>query len=375
MSPGPPPSDGGAVPVVAVPVAVPVAAVPVVAAVAAVPVVAVPVVAAVASAGGVEALKELVRGLPADLPAAVLVALHLPVTTRSLLAQILDRHSALPVATAEHGTALQAGHVLVGPPDAHLLVRAGRVVLGHGPRENAHRPSHDAMLRSVALAVGPLAVAVVLTGMLDDGAVGLAAVARYGGCCLVQDPDDAEFPSMPQAALVAVPAAVVRPLAALGAEVVRAVTTLRGPVEADPVQRALDETEDQAACAEGNATSGALRPGAPYTCPSCSGPLRQVPDDRALRFRCGVGHAWTSSSLDVQQGEQVEVALQVALRVLEERSRLSLRLSWLAQEQGHHWQAEQHAERAEEAGRSAALVWSVLARELAAASGGATTAP
>ena len=135
----------------------------------------------------------------------MLVALHLPETSRSLLAQILSRHCALTVRAAEHGLALVPGEVLVAPPDHHLLVRDGRVVLGLGPRENGHRPSHDAMLRSVALEAGPRAIGVVMTGLLDDGAGGLEAVARYGGRCFVQDPEDAEFPSMPLAALGAVP--------------------------------------------------------------------------------------------------------------------------------------------------------------------------
>lgn len=201
-------------------------------------------VAVAASAGGVEALKALLSGLPVDLPATVLVALHLPETARSVLAQILDRHTDLSVAVAEHGAPLCRGTVFVGPPDSHLLVRDGHVVLGHGPRENGHRPSHDAMLRAVALEAGPRAVGVVLTGLLDDGAAGLLAISRYGGVCLVQDPEHSDYPSMPKAALLAVPTAGCFSLAELSSEVVRAVTAPPRAVPAvAPQQRELDRTE------------------------------------------------------------------------------------------------------------------------------------
>ena len=157
-----------------------------------------------ASAGGVDALTQIVAALPADLPHAILVVLHLPAGGRSLLAAILDRTCALPVSTAEDGQALAAGGVLVAPPDHHLLVRDGRVALTRGPKESAARPAVDAMLRSIALSSGPAGVAVVLSGALGDGSNGALMVARAGGMVIVQDPKDAIMPSMPEHALAAV---------------------------------------------------------------------------------------------------------------------------------------------------------------------------
>src|SRR4051812_19733881 len=104
-----------------------------------------------ASAGGVEALGALLRQLPRNLPATVLVGLHLSRTSPSLLPQILARHSKLPVVPARDGDALTPGTVVVGVPDRHLLVVDEHVVLGLGATENGHRPSHDAMLRSAAM--------------------------------------------------------------------------------------------------------------------------------------------------------------------------------------------------------------------------------
>lgn len=199
-----------------------------------------------ASAGGVEALKTLTGLLPADLSATVLVALHLPASARSYLPDILARVCAMPVRPARDGMTLVPGEVVVANPDAHLLVVDDRIVLGRGPRENGSRPSHDAMLRAAALARGPRVVGAVLTGLLDDGAAGLHVVQRYGGHCLAQDPAEADFPSMPTAALRAVPDARCLPLRALAEEVVRAVAEV--PPDAPDIpeeqwQRDLAELE------------------------------------------------------------------------------------------------------------------------------------
>lgn len=195
-----------------------------------------------ASAGGVEALSRLVGDLPAGLPAAVLVALHVPATWPSHLDAVLARRSRLPVLPAVEGEPLVVGRVVVARPDTHLLVVDGRVVLGHGVKEHGSRPSHDAMLRSAALDRGPRVVGVVLTGLLDDGAAGLACVARYGGACLVQDPVDADHPSMPEAAVRAVPTATVLPLPALVQELIRLVGT--APPDAPAVDHDLRRRDE-----------------------------------------------------------------------------------------------------------------------------------
>jgi two-component system chemotaxis response regulator CheB len=160
-----------------------------------------------ASAGGVDALTEIVRGLPPELDACVLIILHLPAAGPSLLSRILGRHSRLPVAQAQDGEPLLAGHVLVAPPDRHLLVVDGRLRLDAGPKENGARPAIDPTLRSLAAAYGPRAIAVILSGALGDGAHGALAVAAAGGGVIVQDPHDALVTSMPRHAIDAVGAA------------------------------------------------------------------------------------------------------------------------------------------------------------------------
>ena len=323
-------------------------------------------VAVGASAGGVEALKTLVSHLPPDLPATVLVALHLPASSRSYLADILARSCALPVRQARAGMRLALGEVVVAHPDSHLLVLDGHVVLGSGPRENGSRPSHDAMLRAAALAGRTRVVGAVLTGLLDDGAAGLRVVERYGGHCLVQDPAEAEFPSMPTAALRAVPTARSLPLRALAEEVVRAVA------EVPPAEPVVPEEQWQRDLAELNSALGrspvmpdgspAGEP-SPYACPDCHGVLNTVPDATVLRFRCRTGHAWSAESLVAQQDTDVEEALWTALRVLEERAEMSRRLAGTATEHGRDWSQDHFLARASDAERSAGLLRAVLRRE------------
>lgn len=321
-----------------------------------------------ASAGGVEALKAFVAGLPDDLPATVLTALHLPVDARSYLPEILQRRCPLPVVLAEDGMQIRRGQVVVAHPDAHLLVVDDRVVLGRGPRENGARPSHDAMMRSAALARGPRTVGVVLTGLLDDGAAGLRLVHRYGGACLVQEPESADFPSMPRAALAAVPSACTVPLEKLADEVVRLVHEPPGSTpEVDEDLRARDHAELDSAFGRVLPLSGSLHPGSPspYGCPDCHGVLHEVPDEGVLRFRCRTGHAWSAESLVAQQDDDVEAALWTALRVLEERGEMSRKLAEQAEQGQREWSSEHFRRRADEAQRSAELLRAVLRREAA----------
>ena len=154
-----------------------------------------------ASAGGVQALSTLVADLSPELPAAVFVVLHVSSNVPSLLPDILARQTSLAVAHAVEGEPIINGKVYVAPPDHHLLIENRRVNVVHGPKENLHRPSIDALFRSAARWAGPRVIGVVLTGARDDGTVGMHGIKRRGGIGIVQDPFEAPFPSMPLSVL------------------------------------------------------------------------------------------------------------------------------------------------------------------------------
>jgi two-component system chemotaxis response regulator CheB len=170
-----------------------------------------------ASAGGLECLVRIAGDLSPDLPASVFVVLHVSPGGPSALPAILSRSGRLPAEHARDGEAIEPGRIYVAPPDHHLLLEPGVMRLVQGPRENRVRPAIDVLFRSAAAVYGPRVIGVVMSGYLDDGATGLLAIKRQGGIAVVQDPDDAQAPAMPRAALALVEADHVVPLSEAGA--------------------------------------------------------------------------------------------------------------------------------------------------------------
>jgi two-component system, chemotaxis family, protein-glutamate methylesterase/glutaminase len=148
------------------------------------------IVAIGASAGGVEALRDLIAHLPETLPSAVMVVLHLG-RTHSLLPKIFQRSSRLPVVQAVHGDPVESGRIYGAPPDQHPMLVDGRMALSRGPTVNGLRPAVDPLFQSAARAYGSRVLAIVLTGGGDDGTAGLGEVKRAGGLTVAQDPDEA----------------------------------------------------------------------------------------------------------------------------------------------------------------------------------------
>ena len=297
------------------------------------------------SAGGLAALSQLVAQLPATLPAAVLVVQHLAADSQGevLVARLATR-TRLRCVLATHEAPLEAGTLYLAPPNGHLLARPDRVLVTKGPRENHYRPAIDALFRSAAVAFGPNVVGVVLTGMLHDGTAGLEFVKRCGGVAVVQDPADAEFPSMPQSALSAVAVDHVVPLARLGALLATLVQPLAAaPPGSVPVPQDL---RLEAAIAErvmGTVEQvSQLGHQIPLTCPDCGGALWKMEHGRVQRFRCHTGHAFTAEVLSENSRQALEETLWVALRMMEERKLL---LTSMATHEGVHWRTQQAAER------------------------------
>lgn len=151
-----------------------------------------------ASAGGITALKDLVKSLPPDFNGSVFIVLHIPPHTKTVLPSILDRAGALKVVQPRDGEPIQPGKIYVAANDHHLLIEDDRVMVRRGPKENRFRPSIDALFRSAAYTYGPRVIGIVLSGLLNDGTSGLWTIKRLGGVAVIQQPEDAEFPQMPE---------------------------------------------------------------------------------------------------------------------------------------------------------------------------------
>jgi two-component system, chemotaxis family, protein-glutamate methylesterase/glutaminase len=284
-----------------------------------------------ASAGGVDALKELVGHLPPEFPAAVLVVLHVASSGTSVLPQILTRRGPLPAAFARQGDEMARGQIYVAPADHHMLLHDGRIQLTQGPRENGHRPAIDPLFRSAARDRDGRCIGVILSGLLDDGASGLRFIKMHGGTAVVQDPADALFPSMPSAALEMTEVDRVVP----AADIADALCAL---IEKPIADHAPPDTAGEPADGFGGqdrveltdpTETAALLEGPPsgITCPECGGALWEQSEGHNTRFACHVGHAYSIASLAEEQGRSLETTLWSAVRALEERADMHRRLA------------------------------------------------
>ena len=319
-----------------------------------------------ASAGGVSALIQLTRNLPPDFPAPILVVLHIAAEAPSLLAPILNREGMLPVVTAEDGQRYRPGQIYVAPPDRHLLVASGgKLQVTRGPRENRHRPAVDPLFRSAALVAGPRAIAVVLTGALDDGTAGMLAINRAGGIGVAQDPADALYPSMPSSAIAHARVDHVVPLAGMAGLLVRLVSEPHAAA-VDPGSTEGDlKLEQGIAALDRAALAGDDRPGqpSPYSCPECGGVLWEIRDATFARYRCRVGHAYSPETMLGAQDDLLEEALWSAMKTLEESARLSQRLAANERERGRTWMAERFEEKEADARKRADVIRRHLIRD------------
>jgi two-component system, chemotaxis family, protein-glutamate methylesterase/glutaminase len=305
------------------------------------------VIAIGASLGGVDAARQVLAALPNDLPAAVLITIHVGSNGLNAMADVFGAGSTIPTSTAVDGEPVQMGRVYIAPADHHLLVLHDVVRLGRGPRENMARPAIDPMLRSVGLSCGGRAIGVVLSGMLNDGAAGLADLKRCGGLTLVQNPSDAQARDMPLSALHAVDVDYRAPAAELGALLLRLVKENAEPAIAPPADIQL-EVEIALGRPVGTEATATIATPVPLTCPHCSGVLSQIKRGPPLRFRCQVGHAFTAEALEAEQEGSVDEAMRVALRIIEERAVLLEKMAQAARRSGRSAVAPDFERRAHE---------------------------
>ena len=306
-------------------------------------------------------LKNMVSDLPGDLPAPVFVVMHVSATHPSILPEILSNVGPLRAIHPEDGRKIEQGFIYVAPPDQHLLIDDGHVAVKKGPKENGFRPSIDALFRSAAYSFGPAAIGVVLSGALHDGTSGLWTIKRLGGTAIVQDPNEAEYSSMPRSALEYVDADYT----ALSSEIAPLLVHLaheQPEIKMMPGNPAGSDLEERIAT-EVNIAAGVSVPQevvldlgelTPFTCPACQGVLTRIKEGNRFRFRCHTGHAFSEDSLLTEITHVAEDKIWQVVRSLQETEMLLAHIGKHIQDAGEPARAEKFFSKAREIGKRAA---------------------
>jgi two-component system chemotaxis response regulator CheB len=292
-----------------------------------------------ASAGGLQSVIELVAQLKESMSLAVFVVLHL--SKMSLSDVLVTRLQAMTPFTcklAEDGEPARAGYVYLAPPDVHLLVSNddGRpiVKLGHGASENRWRPSIDILFRSAAAVCNSRVIGIILSGLMQDGTVGMESIKRSGGTLMVQDPEEAEYPDMILSVLQNMEVDYTVSLAKMGL-----VLEEKCRDEIPPERAVPKDVAAEAALSERVATSiedlEGLGPKSAFSCPDCGGGLYYTNAGTVTHYRCHVGHSYTEGDLLFQMTKHLEGTLWTALRMMEERRLLLKRMA--EEEVGKGW--------------------------------------
>ncbi len=276
-----------------------------------------------ASAGGLSAFNRIIKQLPEQFDAALFIVWHLSPYSTSLLPEILNRAAKLKAKHPFDGESIEMGKIYVAPPDHHLLVESDRIRLTKGPKENRFRPAVDPLFRSAAYTYGSRVVGVVLSGALDDGTAGLWAIKDRGGIAIVQDPAEAEQPSMPRSALANVQVDHCLAVSEIPPLLVKLTEQTVMEESRAPVSKELEiETKIALGADAAELEVKHLGDVSEFTCPDCHGSLIEINNGKLKRFRCHTGHSFSNGSLLAELTDSVEQSLWTTIRAVEERIRL-----------------------------------------------------
>lgn len=275
------------------------------------------------SAGGLSALIKLISQLRKDFPLPVLVVRHIsPDATGNVLLDELKKLNTVKCQHAKSGNNLKPGNLYLASSDHHLLIGGNlKMLVTKGAHENRSRPAIDPLFRSAAVAFGTGVIGILLTGYLDDGTSGMKAIKKCGGTCIVQDPEEAEYPDMPRNALNNVKVDYCLPITEMGALLYKIIPRKLQKrklvpkdvlIEAKIAERVLSDLS----------SVNKLGDQVPFNCPGCGGVLWKVEKDSNFRFRCHTGHAYTAASLFAEQTSKIEETMWTALRMFEEHKNL-----------------------------------------------------
>lgn len=291
-----------------------------------------------ASAGGVSALRFLAAALPLTMPAPVLVVLHIG-AHRSYLSEILSAAGRLPAKHGDDGETIRAGRIYIAPPDHHMIVADGRLLLSRGPKVNWARPAIDPLFRSAAESHGPGVAGVVLTGNLNDGTLGLVEIKRRGGVAVVQDPDEAAIPDMPRSAATHVAVDHCVQLA----EIPKLLLELTGGKTGKEVPMPTTPSDAEREAGKTSAREF-VRPAA-LNCPDCGGALQRSDIGSMIKFGCHIGHSYTAEVMAAAQFDDMEKSMHAAVRVLNERAEFCRQMAEHTQFTEAHLSADWRAAR------------------------------
>ncbi|MEX8547998.1 MAG: chemotaxis protein CheB [Mucilaginibacter sp.] len=276
-----------------------------------------------ASAGGLQAISQLLEKIPQNLDAAILVVLH--VSRHSLgdvLVHHLQKRTTFACSIPKNGEQVQARHVYIAKPDFHMLIAADETIrFIKGPHENRWRPSIDVLFRSAAVVFNSKTIGIILTGLLDDGTAGMMAIKRCGGICIVQEPDEAQFGDMPTNVLNHVEVDYRVPIADMGyiLDDMKSKPEKPAAVVPEDIRTEAEMTENMVSSIDQLKTIGTQ---SDYTCPDCGGTLFMLNHGGLHRYRCFTGHVYTEKLLLDKQSESLEESLWTTIRRLEERRSL-----------------------------------------------------
>lgn len=302
-----------------------------------------------ASAGGLHSIIELMAQVTEEMSAAFFVVLHTPnIAYSDVVIERVQKNTVFTCKLAENGEAIQSRHLYLAVPDKHLILERGKIILGQGPVENRWRPSIDVLFRSAAVAYDGRVIGIILSGMLEDGATGMQIIKECGGTCIVQDPAEAEYRDMPLAVLRNVDVDYCTTLQRIG--IILQEKARNGMYEQHAIPRSIaKEAQIAARIATGIDSLEELEgTRSTYSCPDCGGALWEIHDGNITRYRCYTGHMYTANTLQETKRKELEDTFWVALRILEERRNLLVKMAEEESSKGWQRSADNKATRAEE---------------------------
>lgn len=305
-----------------------------------------------ASAGGLNALAEMVQNLQKGLDAAYCIVLHLSRKgIGDFIVHRLAQVTGMPCSMVVNGGPVKPDHIYIARPNQHMLIKENKFLLGAGPEENRFRPSIDVLFRSAAVAYSSHSIGIILSGLLDDGTSGMWAIKRSGGTCVVQDPNQAEYPDMPLSVINNMEVDHVATLDEIGPLIAKIVKLKKGRKTAAPKDViAESKIAEQTAVGIDDVKKLDVLPSI-FACPDCGGGLWEAQNDIIKRYRCHIGHAYTERDLVLKQAETAGATLWVALRMMEERKHLLKKIEVDYKKKGYTSLSSNNVEKQDEMGR------------------------